>query len=87
MLEKEEGCQRAASHSARAGGFEATEAPQESLLENYQALSGGRGQPVGDTPVEGGGRSVGLVGHGDISGLHDNRLSDTDSGTFILIIG
>ena len=39
------------------------------------------------TYTSGGGRSVGLVGHGDISGLHDNRLSDTDSGIFILIIG
>jgi hypothetical protein len=40
------------SVSARAGGFEAIETSQESLMRDYQALSGGGNQSVGGTPAE-----------------------------------
>jgi hypothetical protein len=47
-----EGSQRAASHSARAGGFEPIETPLESLLGDSQGVSGGDDQSADKAPTE-----------------------------------
>jgi hypothetical protein len=52
MMAETEGRQRAASHSARAGGFEPIETPLESLLEDGQGVSGGDDQSADKAPAE-----------------------------------
>jgi hypothetical protein len=52
MMAETEGRQRAASHSARVGGFEPIEMPQESLLGDGQVVSGGGDQSVEKAPAE-----------------------------------
>ncbi len=52
MMAETEGRQRAASHSARAGGFEPIETPLESLLGDGQGVSGGDDQSADKAPAE-----------------------------------